>query len=102
MKEFSSDKAVPREMSALLSGERLKLRVPRFNDGAMINEAIMESAAELAQWMPWAHPTPDVENTEKWVRNALAKFIARQEFHFLIFLKSTGGYVGTCGMEGAT
>jgi hypothetical protein len=26
MKEFSSDKAVPREMSALLSGERLKLR----------------------------------------------------------------------------
>jgi ribosomal-protein-serine acetyltransferase len=82
-----------------LATQRLELRVPRFNDGAMINAAIVESAAELAKWMPWADPTPDVANTEKWVRTAVAKFALRQEFHFLMFLKAGGEYIGTCGMH---
>jgi RimJ/RimL family protein N-acetyltransferase len=86
---------VPEELAT----ERLKLRVPRFNDGKMINQAIVESAVELAKWMPWANPTPDVANTEKWVRTAVAKFALRQEFHFLLFVKSGGGYIGTCGMH---
>ena len=87
------------DVPAELSTERLSLRIPRFGDGAMINEAIVESAVELARWMPWAHPTPDVDNTEKWARNAAAKLLSREAFHFLIFLKSTGGYLGTCGMH---
>jgi ribosomal-protein-serine acetyltransferase len=87
------------DVPAELSTERLMLRIPRPGDGAVINEAIVESAAELAQYMPWARPTPNVAHTETWVRNAAAKFLTRDAFHFLIFLKSTGQYLGTCGMH---
>jgi ribosomal-protein-serine acetyltransferase len=86
---------VPRELTT----PRLLLRIPRFDDGAIINPAIVESAAELAQWVPWASPTPKVDDTEQWVRGAAAKFLTREQFHFLIFLKDSGEYVGTCGIH---
>lgn len=82
-----------------LHTERLYLRVPRPGDGAVINPAVVESAKELALWMPWAKPTPTVEDTEKWVRHAAAKFLVRDQFHFLIFLKDQRTYLGTCGLH---
>ena len=82
-----------------IATHRLLLRGPAFEDGAMINAAVVESAQELARWMPWASPTPSVADTEKWVRGAVAKFIAREQFHFLMFLKTSGEYIGTCGMH---
>lgn len=87
------------DLPSELTTPRLSLRIPRFGDGAMMNVAIVESAAELARWMPWAHPTPNVEQTEVWSRGAAAKFLAREQFHFLIFLKDSGEYLGTCGIH---
>ncbi len=82
-----------------ITTDRLQLRRPKFDDGAMINAAVVESARELARWMPWASPTPSADDTEKWVRSAVAKFFAREQFHFLLFLKGTSDYLGTCGMH---
>ena len=82
-----------------LTTERLMLRAPRLGDGAMINPCIVESAAELARWMPWARPTPDVDNSEKWCRSSVAKFVTREQLDFLIFLREPETYVGTCSLH---
>lgn len=82
-----------------ISTKRLQMRRPKFDDGAIINAAVVESARELARWMPWASPTPTAEETEKWVRGAVAHFFAREQFHFLLFSKGSDDYLGTCGMH---
>ena len=82
-----------------ITTDRLQLRRPKFDDGVMINAAVVESATELARWMPWASPTPSADETEKWVAAAVAKFFSREQFHFLLFLKGTTEYLGTCGMH---
>ena len=86
---------VPNEIAT----ERLTLRPPRFGDGVMINSAIIETLEDLQKWMPWSDPTPSIADTEKWCRSAAAKFLAREQFHFLIFLKESRDYIGTCGMH---
>ena len=85
---------VPEELET----ERLFLRRPRVGDGAIINPVIVESVIELAPWMPWAVPTPDVDKTEQWVRRSLSKFFSREQFDYLMFLKDGDAYVGTCGI----
>jgi len=76
---------------------RLMLRIPRIGDGAEINLAVVESAAELAPWMPWAVPTPDVANTETWVRKAAAGFISREALNWKLLLKDDCQYAGVIG-----
>lgn len=86
---------VPSEMET----ERLLMRCPRFGDGECVNAAVRESSAEVGRWMPWAVPTPETEATEKWCREAASKFLAREQFHFGIYLKGTDTYVGNCGIH---
>jgi RimJ/RimL family protein N-acetyltransferase len=81
-----------------LTTERLLLRMPRPRDGEKVNAAIRDSAAELARWMPWADPTPDVANTEQWCRKAAAHFLTREHLDFSIYLKGTEICLGSCGM----
>ncbi len=86
------------EIPAELTTERLLLRMPRPRDGERVNAAVRDSAAELARWMPWADPTPDVANTEQWCRRAAARFLTREALDFSLYLKGSDTCVGTCGM----
>jgi ribosomal-protein-serine acetyltransferase len=86
---------VPDEMET----DRLLMRVPRAGDGARMNVAVRESIAEVGRWMPWAVPTPEPEATEKWCREAAAKFLAREQFHFSLYLKGTDTFLGNCGIH---
>ena len=79
--------------------ERLVMRPPQPGDGAAINAVVRESIAEVARWMPWANPTPEPEATERWCRDAAAKFITRQGLHYVIRLKDTDEIVGVCGIH---
>ena len=90
------------DLPSELRTERLVLRPPRAGDGALVNEAVLESAADLAAWMPWAVPTPKVEDTEKWCREAAAKWLKREEIHFSLYLLDGGICVGACGMHHIT
>jgi RimJ/RimL family protein N-acetyltransferase len=78
--------------------ERLTLRPPRAGDGPAVNEAIVESIEALQRWMPWASPTPTVEQTEAWCRNSHADFIRRKQIPLLMFLRGTNTFVGSSGM----
>ncbi len=78
--------------------ERLELRAVTSGVGAIVNEAIVESAEELAQYMPWARPCPGPTDTEGWCRQAHAKFIRREELHYHFYLKSSGAFAGSIGV----
>ena len=79
--------------------ERLILRCARPGDGAEVNDAIRETIDDLSPWMPWATPVPEPETTEEWLRQQRAKFIDRSNFHFGMYLKSTGEFAGGAGLH---
>jgi RimJ/RimL family protein N-acetyltransferase len=87
------------DVPAELTTQRLLLRVPRAGDGQRVYDAVRDSADELAAWMPWARPTPQLENQELWCRNAAVKFLAREQFHFSLYLKGTDTCIGVCGLQ---
>lgn len=76
---------------------RLVLRPPRAGDGPAVNDAIRETATDLAAWMPWASPTPTAEQSELWCRKAQAEFIARKRLPLLMFLSDGTTFVGSTG-----
>ena len=67
--------------------ERLVLRAPRRGDGALVNDAIRASLAELSPWLPWAGAMPSVDESEAHCRRQQARFILREDFVLLIFLR---------------
>ena len=77
---------------------RLCLRAPRASDSNAMSEAINESLAELAPWMPWAkrHSPADSEN---FLTGARAKFLAREDFMFVIERLSDRCLVGGAGLH---
>lgn len=79
--------------------DRLTIRAPRPGDGAELNAAVLESQAELKPWMPWAQTLPTADESEANIRQAVARFIAREDLRLLLFLKGTGTLVGSSGLH---
>ncbi|HYO09487.1 MAG TPA: GNAT family protein [Tepidisphaeraceae bacterium] len=86
------------DLPMALHTERLLLRPPRAGDGPRVNAAIVASAPELAAWMPWANPTPSVQETEVWCRRAAVHWLGREQLPFNLYLKGTDTCVGACGL----
>jgi RimJ/RimL family protein N-acetyltransferase len=81
-----------------LQTQRLTIRPPLPGDGPAVNEAIVETIDALRKWMPWATPTPSVEESEAWCRKAYADFLARRQLPLLMFLREDGTFVGSGGI----
>lgn len=78
-----------------LETERLILRCPMPGDGVLVNEALRESWPELTRWMNWAKgDVPDVADSERRQQQNRVAYLERDEFHFNLFLKETGQFVG--------
>jgi ribosomal-protein-serine acetyltransferase len=82
---------------------RLVLRSPRRGDGPAVNDAVRASLAELSPWMPWAGTMPSADESEIHCRRQQARFILREDFALLIFLRradgSEGELVGGTGLH---
>ncbi len=78
--------------------DRLIIRGPRLEDAALINPAIVESINELRPWMPWAQPTPSLDDTISNTRRAVGRFITREDLRLHIFLKD-GTFVASSGLH---
>ncbi len=92
-------KPILRDFPEEFETERLIIRAPRFGDGALVHAAIVESFSNLEPWMPWVHPLPTMEEEEANLRNARARFLAREELWLLLFLKGTDTFVGGSGLQ---
>jgi len=80
-----------------MESERLIIRVPRPGDGAIINEAIVESFAELINWLPWAQEVPSVSESETFASQARESYEARTAIPLILFQKEGGRFVGASG-----
>lgn len=79
--------------------ERLVIRGPEAGIGSDLHSAIMDSYAELHQWMPWVTSTLTVEEVEAEVIRANERFMNRDDLRYHIFLQSTGEIIGGTGLH---
>ncbi len=79
--------------------ERLTIRGLRPGDGALLRAAIIESQAELREWMPWAREVEAEDSLEAKVREAQAKWIRREDLWMVMFLRGTDELVGSSGLH---
>src|SRR3954465_15261197 len=78
---------------------RLILCAPKLGDGKMINEAIVESHAELKPWLTWADPLPTPELSEEMNRLSVSHYIQRRIMRMNVFQKSDGRFVGVTSLH---
>lgn len=77
--------------------ERLFIRMALPGDGAEMNAAMAESVEALAPWMPFVHPMPSPEQSERYVREARVRYLERTELHMQLYDKQTGAFIGCSG-----
>jgi ribosomal-protein-serine acetyltransferase len=81
--------------------ERLTIRGPLPGDGDKVRTAVLESQIELKPWLPWAVTVSSAEEYEIRAREGQIKYLARQDFWLLIFLKGTETLIGSSGLHDA-
>ena len=79
--------------------KRLTIRGPLPGDGPRVRTAVLESQPELKPWMPWAVNVASEEAYEIRVREGQIKYLARQDFWLLIFLKDSETLIGCSGLH---
>jgi RimJ/RimL family protein N-acetyltransferase len=77
---------------------RLIIRAPIWEDGAMVNAAIKESIDELRPWMPWAQQIPTIEESEIISRQGRVHFLERSDLRLYLIHKTTGQFIGSSGL----
>ncbi|MCA0755152.1 GNAT family N-acetyltransferase [Paenibacillus sp. N4] len=87
------------DMPESFESSRLLIRAPRWNDGAIVHEAVKESIRELRPWMPWAKRLPTPEEAEISIRRSRLQFLDRSDLRLLLLMKDTGELVGSSGLH---
>jgi RimJ/RimL family protein N-acetyltransferase len=72
--------------------ERLIVRPPGLGEGDIVHAGIQASRSELLPYMAWANQSR--AETETWLRNAVAKWIRREDLAFMIWRKADGAFLG--------
>lgn len=88
-----------KDFNTTIQTQRLLIRPFQAGDGAIINQAILESFDTLKQWMPWAQTEVPAEETELHVRNAVADWIVRKRLEMAIFDGSGQHFIGATGFH---
>ncbi len=78
--------------------EKLVLRMPQAGDGALVNAAVVESFAQLHEWLPWADQKPSIEDTEIFVRQSCVECMLRNQVLYYIFDSQEKEFLGTVGL----
>ena len=84
-----------------LQSERLLIRVARRGDGAMFNEAVLDSLPELAPWLGWVTPAPTLEQSEASCCAAHERFLRNEDLMAFFLTRDTGELAGGSGLHKA-
>jgi ribosomal-protein-serine acetyltransferase len=82
-----------------LAGEHILLRAFRVDDAEAIYEAVCQSKAELARWLPWCHAEYGRDDTLEFLNHRGEAFGKDQEYAFAIFARAGGQFVGATGIN---
>ncbi|HUM71799.1 MAG TPA: GNAT family N-acetyltransferase, partial [Chloroflexota bacterium] len=88
-----------REFPYSFDTERLTIRGPLPGDGVRVYTAVVESQAELKEWMPWAVDIPTEEEYEVKVRQGQFRFLSREDLWMMLLLKGTDIIIGGSGLH---
>jgi len=84
-------------LPATLATRRLLLRPPQVEDARAINEAVVESFAELNAWMEWAAAVPSLDDTRAFCQDAIRQRADGAACPMLMLEADTGTLVGASG-----
>lgn len=90
-----------REIPYQFETERLLIRGSLPGDGVAVRTAVLESQPELKPWMPWAVNVASAEEYEVRAREGQVKYLAREDFWLLLFLKGSDTLIGCSGLHNA-
>ncbi len=82
-----------------LRGPRVLLRPFDVHDAAAMWEAIEESRAHLAPWLPWVHALRSVEDEHTDIAKMRARWLRREDLAVGIFDRGTGRFLGGSGLH---
>ena len=82
-----------------LETERLIIRPPILEDVPEIYAAVTESLTELKPWMPWATNEFSLAGCDENTRQAVAKFITREDLRYHYHDKVTGRLLVGSGLH---
>ncbi len=88
-----------RDLPTEIHGARVLIRPPLPGDGAAIWEATEESREQLKPWMPWVAETKTPADSERYARQAHARWITREDLPLTIWERTTGRYLGGTGFH---
>lgn len=80
---------------------RLLIRPPQIGDEHAVNAAILESYDFLHEFMDWANTKPSLKNTETYIQDAVANWIAKKNnepyLPLFMFDRVSGVFIGATG-----
>ncbi len=87
------------EIPESFESERLLIRVPKPGDGAILQEAYLDSYPRLKRWFPWAQSESSVEEREEYVRQQYSRFIKREDMMLFLIHKGENKLIGCSGLH---
>lgn len=82
-----------------ITSERLTIRSPQVSDVPEIVDAVRESLEALEPWMRWATRDYSVDDCEANTRQAIARFVTRQDLRYHFHDRVTGELIGSSGLH---
>lgn len=82
-----------------ISSERTLVRRFQAGDGKGMFAAVDESRDHILPWMPWGPGHRSVDDSEKIVRSAHARWALREDMPMGIFERATGRFIGGTGLH---
>jgi ribosomal-protein-serine acetyltransferase len=82
-----------------LKDDVITLRPLRGSDALEVLLAVEESMACLKPWMPWAHDSYSITESEGWVKNASKTWQEGTAYEFAITDAKDGAFIGGCGLN---
>jgi RimJ/RimL family protein N-acetyltransferase len=94
MRVMPADDPILIDVPERLETSRLLLLAPRAGLGATLNRAVLDAQEHLKPWMPWAHETPSVEQSEAVARRMQSQFLQRQHLAYYVHERGSDGQPG--------
>ena len=82
-----------------LKDDVIRLRPLHGSDALEVFLAVQESLASLKPWMPWAHDSYSITESEGWVKNAAKCWAEGTAYEFAITDSKDGSLIGGCGLN---
>ncbi len=87
------------EIPIELHGPRVLLRPFRLEDAPAVWEAVEESRAHLAPWLPWVEGTRSLDDERVSMIRMRARWMLREDLTVGIFERATGRFLGGSGLH---